>query len=150
MQHAVTHWNTLQHTATRCNAHLYKHLHAKQILYSHIYTISQCITLQHSTLQHNFTHTLQNIATHCNKIQLTATHGITLQHTATDCNTHLRKLPQAHRTLLFTAKFGTVTVTVARWAVGVWSPDTGPVISALLSHRNIHICVYMYVYVSYK
>jgi len=119
MQHAVTHCNTLQHTATRCNTHLYKRLHAKQILYSHIYTISQCIPLQHSTLQHNSTHELQNIATHRNKIQLTATHGITLQHTATHCNTHLRKLPQAHRPLLFTAKFGTITVTVARWAVGV-------------------------------
>jgi len=41
------------------------------------------------TLQHTATHcnTLQHIATHCNTLQHIATHCNTLQHTATHCNT---------------------------------------------------------------
>jgi len=41
------------------------------------------------TLQHTATHcnTLQHTTTHCNTLQHTATHCNTLQHTATHCNT---------------------------------------------------------------
>jgi len=78
---AVTHCNTLQHTATHCNTLQHN-------------AVTHCNTLQHTathcnTLQHTTTHcnTTQQTATHCNKLQHTATNCNTLQHTATHCNT---------------------------------------------------------------
>ena len=63
-------------------------------------TASPCNTVQHAllenlhlrfeiTLQHTATHcnTLQHTATHCSILQHTATHCSTLQHTAAHCNT---------------------------------------------------------------
>jgi len=87
-----THCNTLQHTAERCNT-----LHR---------TATHCKKLQHTATDCN-RHSLQNrhTATHCNRkrkrdllwlqivhrsqitLQRTATHCNTLQHAATRCNT---------------------------------------------------------------
>ena len=62
----ATHYNTLQHAATRWTI---VHEHPKAVTH----TASHCITLQHT-------------ATHCNTLQHTVTHCNTLQHTATHCN----------------------------------------------------------------
>jgi len=80
LQHATTHCNTLQQTATTT-------------ILSSIQVRS--IATRYNTLQHISTHcnTLQHTATHCNNNHTklnprqTATHFNTLQHTATHCNT---------------------------------------------------------------
>ena len=72
-QHTATHrniFNTLQHTATYCNA--LQH------------TATHCNVLQHTATHCN---TLQHAATHCNTPQYNVIHCKTLQHSATLCNT---------------------------------------------------------------
>jgi len=82
--------NTLQHTASHCNAtrcNTLQHTGCSRHL---------CNTLQHSsthwnTPQHTTTHQirtppLQHTATHCKTLQHAATHCNTLQHAATRCN----------------------------------------------------------------
>jgi len=68
MQHAVTHYNTLQYT---CNKLWMRGMAADDYIETH------CNTLQHTATHCN---TLQHTATHCNTI------NITLQHAATRCN----------------------------------------------------------------
>jgi len=73
----VSHYNTLQHTATHGN--------------------TLCNTLC-NTLKHTATHgnTLQHMATHGNTRQHTATHGNTRQHTATHGNTRQHIATHGH------------------------------------------------------
>ena len=92
LQHTATHYNTLQHNATQCNA-LHPLVHTTGLCACQ-HTATRCNTLQHNTLATHLQHTcntlathLQHTATHCNSLQLTATHSNTLQHTATRCYT---------------------------------------------------------------
>jgi len=66
LQHAATHCNTLQHTAT-------KHQHTTNILQ---HAPTHCNTLQHTATKHKVIAANDDIAIHCN----------TLQHTTTHCN----------------------------------------------------------------
>jgi len=79
LQHtAITHCNTLQHTATHCNT--LQHTAPQQS------TDHAALNRQHTATHCNdkLQHTL---ISHCNTMQHTATHCNTLQHTATHCNT---------------------------------------------------------------
>jgi len=94
----ATHWDTLGHTATRCNAVQHIMTYLRMVSETYYNTLQHvpihCNTLQHTAtycniLQHTATHcnTLQHTATHCNMLQYTATHCNILQRTATHCNT---------------------------------------------------------------
>ena len=76
----------LQHTATRCNT--LQHTAAKCTIWACTMS-TRCSTLHHTASHYNNCNkciTLQHTATHCNTLQHTATHCYTLQHTATHCN----------------------------------------------------------------
>jgi len=128
LQHTAAHCSTLQHTATHCSTHTAAHCNTLQHAATRCstlqttaihcntlhHTATHCIALQHTrlihiaqlnaakiaqlyysallcwiTLQHTATNcnTLQHTATHCNTLQHTAAHCSTLQHTAAHCNT---------------------------------------------------------------
>jgi len=119
LQLTATHCNTLQQTVTHCNTlrEMYC-MWVKAAMYCNILqrAVTHCDSLQHIwltttyflmhcinipqmpnqlescppiSLQHTATrcNTLQVIASHCNSLQLTATHCNSLQLTATHCNT---------------------------------------------------------------
>jgi len=70
----TTHCDTLQHTATHCNAPAH-HLQQR--------VVCSAFDSTYNTLQHTATHcnTLQHAAAHCNTLQHTPKHSKTLQHT---------------------------------------------------------------------
>ena len=92
--------DTLQHTATHCNA--IEHIHSQNspsktwLIHKRDMTMQEGCERQPShkgptgdTLQPTASHciTLQHTATHCNTLHYTASRCNTLQHTATHCNT---------------------------------------------------------------
>ena len=87
--------NTLQHTATHCNALQQSGLPLNTWVpqvYSVQHTATNCNALQHTAthcnaLQHTDTHTLPYAVVHGCLKSVTAIHCNTLQHTATHCNT---------------------------------------------------------------
>jgi len=117
--------NTLQHTATHCNAAHYLYI---QLIYRELFRSANtlqrkaqhCITLQHTTtycdiLRHTTIHcnTLQHTALHCNSLQYLHTqliyreiYGNTMQRTVLHCNalyyvaTHCNTLQNPHTQLI--------------------------------------------------
>ena len=109
LQHIATHYNTLQHTATRSSrhtyvgawhTHTYKYAHERVsygICMPHITHMNEsrttyvCLRSHTSFAQYSRVYDihsrLNHTTTHCNTLQHTATHCNTLQHTATHCNT---------------------------------------------------------------
>jgi len=107
----ATQCNTLQHTATHCNAQRFERVGSIAIVFTDLrYTATHCNTLQHTAthleklcsrgnadvalqvhIQKNSRSLLNSpytcLSTHCNTLQHTATHCNTLQHTATHCTT---------------------------------------------------------------
>ena len=85
-RYTATHYNTLQHTATYCNARngSFSGIKIHLVSMCNLHTATHCNTLQHTSRHCN---TLQHTATHCNTLQHTAVHCDTLRHTATHCNT---------------------------------------------------------------
>jgi len=80
----VRYCNTLQHTATHCNAA------------THCYTLQRTVihcnrlpkrTAPEASMSLFDCQVLRHTATHCNTLPHTATHCHTLQHTTTHCNT---------------------------------------------------------------
>ena len=83
-KHVHLRCNTLQHTATHCNALLQTYIQNRFLVSKRIYL--RCATLQH-TATHACPNTYICAVTHCNILQHTTAHRNTLQHTATHCNT---------------------------------------------------------------
>ena len=87
LQHTATHWNMLHHTATRCNT-LQDNWPTATLL--HTATLQSQANL--CTLVYD--HVSLLTATHCNRMQHTATHRDnlnSLQHTARHCNIAVQK-----------------------------------------------------------
>ena len=93
---AVTHCNTLQHTATHCNKLQHTATHYISRALSHLGSLwlfatarycSETTPMSHTATQKCNTLNITNSATHCNTLQHTAAHCNTLQHTATHCST---------------------------------------------------------------
>ena len=84
-KHAAIRCDTLQLTATRCNAAVFATRTASG---GHVFLTGR--------------NTLQHTATHCNTLQHTATHCNTLKRTHTQCNTpqHTATQPSLRRALL--------------------------------------------------
>jgi len=80
-----THCNTLQHTATRCNTLQHTAVKTNVCGVTYVHTATHCNTLQHTATHCNTT------ATHCSQDKCVwrdiCAHCNTLQHTATHCNT---------------------------------------------------------------
>jgi len=85
--HTATHCSTLQHTSTHFNA--LQHTPTHVLLQMKRSASAACSVRWHLLSCKTSVLTLQHTATHCNTLQHTATHCNTLQHTATHCNTRV-------------------------------------------------------------
>jgi len=146
-QYTATHSNTLQHTATHCNTQQYTATHWRNTLEEH--TVTRCNTLQHTFRTRGWVTraapandgvrgiTLQHTATHCN----------TLQHAATHCNTLIPETKwQGRPQPIMAREVATAQIVWRRCVlVRVWGSYESCA-GSLWACRKLTTCMHMYVY----